>query len=391
MSFVQDISSSAAVANATTIVKAITGTTAGNLLRVVTGYVNAGLTSLNVTVSDGVNSWTQALHFYDTGNSGFNIAEWYAPNIAGGAATITATFSGATTDQWIYIQERSNIATSSALNVAGAGNSVVPGVSNANAIVLTSITTTGGGTTDVCAFSMDVNGTATVNAGTTLPWTGRTANKWAAQGGSGTMGSEDLSAQPAGAYIGTFGQGGGDRYINFAVAYNNAVAVPLVGQPVPTSGGSASGIATGNVAWRQFTAYASGTATSLNAYVNNIETATTLYLGLYDVNGNLLQSGHVAIATGLNTVSIPNQAIAYQGVYNIAWQADASIVLADDGTNFRTAFTAQTFGSMPATIPVAGGSTGGTGIPSLYALGNLAAGAAGKPLGGPSRVQWHWR
>ena len=222
MSFVQDGSNSAAVANATTIAVTLAGVTAGNLIRVVAACFASGGASRTITVSDGTNSYTSALTFYDGANSGVNMAELYLPNVPGGSTTLTATFSAGTTTQFIYAQERSNIATSSALNVAGTANSTVPGASGANAVVANAITTTGGGTTDVCAFAVDVSGALTINAGTTLTWADRSAHKWAAQGTQLSMDSEDLNAQVAASYTATFGiSTSGDRFTAFATAYNN--------------------------------------------------------------------------------------------------------------------------------------------------------------------------
>jgi len=83
--------------------------------------------------------------------------------------------------------------------------------------------------------------------------------------------------------------------------------------------------------------------------------------------------------------------IVYGQQFALAWQANSSVGLADDGTAFKTNFTTNTFGTMPSTISIHSGSTGGTGIISIYASGSLSAGAAGKPIGGPARTQMHYR
>lgn len=224
MSFVQDISNSVASVTNTTIAQTITGVTGGNLLRVVVAYLNSGGQTRTLSVSDGTNSFSAATSlFFDSSNDEWGIQEFYFSNYPASSPTITATLSGISTAQYIYIQERSNIATTSALNVGGTPSNTVPGASGANVIIANSITTTGGGTTDVCGFVIHANGTSpAITTGTTLAWTGRTANTWTPQGGSGTMASEDLSAQTAGAYVATFGLSSvGDRYYCYGVAYNN--------------------------------------------------------------------------------------------------------------------------------------------------------------------------
>lgn len=225
MSFVQDISNSAAIASGTTIAQTITGVTALNLLRVVVMYKNT--TSVTTSVSDGTNSYTNAMTFFD-GSSNWGLLEFYLLSAPGGSSTITATFSGGTTDQFIYIQERSNC---TGFDASGTVLNSVPGSSGANVVLSNALTTTK--TDDVCGFGACVTGSVTPSTGTTLAWVGRTAHPWPTQGSNGAMGSEDLVAQVAGSYTATFGiASSGDRYLCYAIGYSN-----------PGSGGGTATIA----------------------------------------------------------------------------------------------------------------------------------------------------
>lgn len=180
----------------------------------------------------------------------------------------------------------------------------------------------------------------------------------------------------------------------FAAAWGIGVTGPLVGQPTPTIGGTENLSGGGNaMEWHVFTAYASGTATALNVYIDTLTTATTIFLGLYNnTTGALLASGSVTIATGLNTISISNTAITYGQQYALAWQSSntVNVKIVDDGTNNMCFFGTNTAGSMPATLPIPQSPTN-LGVPSIYVSGIIGAGAQGTPLGGPSRTQWHWR
>jgi hypothetical protein len=147
---------------------------------------------------------------------------------------------------------------------------------------------------------------------------------------------------------------------------------PLLGPTLPASGGSgySSG---GSLSWYTFTAYSGGLANALNAYINSTGTVTTFYMGLYDVNGNLLASGGVTPTVGLNTITIPNTAITAGHQYNLAWinvGGSGGLVLANDGS----ATTYNLGGSVsgvppPSTLPGITGTISGLGQATLWVSG----------------------
>ena len=200
------------------ISKTITGVAAGDLIRVVVAYYNSGA-SRTITVSDGTSYTSAITAYFDGSDDQYGIQEFYLQNAGSGSHTVVATFSASTTYQYIYIQERSGIATTGALNIGGTVLNSAP-ASGANSILSNAITTTA--TADVCGFTVDDNGVApAITTGTTLSWTGRTGNPWTTQGSTGLMASEDLSAQAAGGYTATFGiSSSGGRYLTYVVAYN---------------------------------------------------------------------------------------------------------------------------------------------------------------------------
>jgi len=227
-------------------------------------------------------------------------------------------------------------------------------------------------------------------------------------GGGGGSGHGSVESGTVVGNGGLYGAGGGGSSSSgtvfgtgangiIVITYTPAAAsVPLVGQTTPTGSGGGGG-ASGNLFFYRnsgFVAYASGTATAINMYVVAKGTAANLLLGLYDLNGNLLGGGSVAIANGLNTVALSNVPIVYGRKYYPVWQADASITPADDnpGGFFKLGLFANTFGGgLPSTIDlVSSGSVAG-GVPSIYITGPAAPGASGTPLGGPARSQKHWR
>jgi hypothetical protein len=121
--------------------------------------------------------------------------------------------------------------------------------------------------------------------------------------------------------------------------------------------------------WHTFTAAVTGNCTSLNAYINSIGTAVNLYMALYNAVGTKLVSGSVAIATGLNTITVGATTITAGQQYSIAFQGDQStnIVVADDGTTNQCRGTTNTAGTFPTTLPT--GIVSGQGVPSVYAGG----------------------
>lgn len=156
------------------------------------------------------------------------------------------------------------------------------------------------------------------------------------------------------------------------------MTIVLVGQTTPTTGGTVNGSA--QVWWPTagFIALNTGYVTALNTYVTSLGTATTLMLALYDASGNLLVATSAAIASGLNAQSTASFPVVTAGLtYYPAWQANAAIAIADDGQTFKAHQTSNTFGSMPSTIPVGGGTIGPVGVVTIWASGNPVGGGSG--------------
>jgi len=155
---------------------------------------------------------------------------------------------------------------------------------------------------------------------------------------------------------------------------------PLVGQNSPTSRtGAPSSGGNENCWWDASGSVATqtGTATSLNVYVQS-GNGQSLILGLYDSSGHFLAKASLgAVTSGLYSGSIAPTAIVSGSKYYLAWQGSSSIAIVDDGTRFKAKFITNTFGSMPATIPISGGTTGGVGITSIWAAGSAGSGGGG--------------
>jgi hypothetical protein len=255
---------------------------------------------------------------------------------------------------WVAITDQTN----------GTGGAPTWTLSDANGTIITST-----GTAALAANAVyDIN--STLYASSTA---------WAAAADGGGVGftftTTDTSNGNGGPLLTLVGNVGNCPVSCVSIQYLGAAPggpVDLVGPQTPTSGGSGNssgGSSTGWWATTGFNAVLSGVATKLNAYVNSIGVATTLYLAIYDSGGFLMASGSTPIAGGLNTVTIPSVAI-FQGLkYYLFWQADSSATLADDGGSFQSHFISNTAGTFPLTIPIGGGSVGGTGIPTIYATG----------------------
>jgi len=159
----------------------------------------------------------------------------------------------------------------------------------------------------------------------------------------------------------------------------------LVGQNSPTSSpGVPSSGGNGTCWWDASGSVATqtGTATSLNVYVQS-GSGHSLVLGLYDSSGHFLAKASLgAVTSGLYSGSITPTSIISGNKYYLVWQASSSIAIVDDGTQFKAKYTSNTFGSMPATIPISGGTTGSVGIPSIWAAGSAGGGGGGSGGGG---------
>jgi len=110
-----------------------TNTTAGNLIMVALDYPSTATLS-SVTDSQG-NSFTQAGSTL-TSHLSQKTAVYYAPNIKGGADTVTLTFTGGTTSD-IYVTEYSGLATSSPVDVQKSHTHTGSGAATSNSATTT--------------------------------------------------------------------------------------------------------------------------------------------------------------------------------------------------------------------------------------------------------------
>lgn len=196
----------------------------------------------------------------------------------------------------------------------------------------------------------------------------------------------NTSLQVTGTYSGTT-TGSGAMFM--LADFFDATLGPLVGQTTPTNISPSANVGN-SFFWQNFTAYQSGTATTLNVAVQNPETSTILYLGIYNSGGTLLASGSVAPTAGVMTVSIPNTPIVYGQTYSLAWSADHGLLLCTNQNGSSISNTTTVTGAPPASLP-ASNNNPSYGSFSIYASGVLATPAAGVPVGGPARTQYHWR
>ncbi len=139
IAFVQVAETSDDTSSTTVAVAYGSNVTAGNLL--VLGVTADNATSSTVTGVSGSSSgaWTQAVHAERVGDQILDI--WYKENAAGGADTITVTFSSSRPFRRLIIAEYSGAATSSALDKTDS-NLQEPGTTGTDDVTSTAQTTT---------------------------------------------------------------------------------------------------------------------------------------------------------------------------------------------------------------------------------------------------------
>lgn len=322
-----------------------------------------GSPTISAVKDNNNNAFTQAVATFQDASTAFHFTIYYMLSCPAGITTITATFGSTPGTVDIWIVESSGLA---GLIVSGAVAQAAPG--NGTDAATSGLFNVSSQPAYVQGLICDVQNTGTIAAGT--GYTSRSSTT-----GTARLLVEDQRVLSTGnlAATGTCSNGV-DTFFNALVAFSEPVVTnaDLVGPQTPTTGGTgnaAGGSSTGWWATTGFNAALSGIATTLNAYVTSIGVATTLNLAIYDSGGFLMASGSAAIANGINTITIPPVAI-FQGLkYYLFWQADSSVVLADDGGSFQAHFISNTAGTFPLTIPVGGGTVGAVGIPTIYAAG----------------------
>lgn len=175
------------------------------------------------------------------------------------------------------------------------------------------------------------------------------------------------------ALSGSFVEGSVSPDTALTLAASTVPNVPVVGSTTPTSGGNQVAVG-GDLNWYSFTASESGTVTALNAYVYFPLAVKTLYLALYDVNGNLLTTGSGTPVAGLNTFSASPVSITAGQTYSIAFitVGGNGIILVNDGSNTSFSASSSVVGvPPPATLPAAGSTSNVIGQATLFASGTV--------------------
>ncbi|PYS12164.1 MAG: hypothetical protein DMG15_15320 [Acidobacteria bacterium] len=196
--------SSTSDANATTISRAFTSAaTAGNLIVVAVSWGSSN--TLSCSDTQGNLYTTITIQYDDNNNQSLGIC--FAPNIKGGATTVTATFNGSAPYRRILIHEYSGIATTNPVDVTK--------INNANGTTTTNGITTTAGVTPVSgdlifAAVMDDTGPITITPGTNF-------TQRASVGGD--VATEDLVQTTAGSIAATWTFTAPHRYLAQMVAF----------------------------------------------------------------------------------------------------------------------------------------------------------------------------
>lgn len=166
----------APLGGATTISLAYgSNTTAGNLLVAVVAWDLAASSSVTCSDSSGSNVWSTAIIKLDPTAGGGNndgLAVCYAPNVVGGADTVTATFGASSISRMLAIHEYSGVAKVNPIDVT-VGN-VNAGSSSTDGVTSTTATTSQNGDLVFGVTYNDTGSVTTITAGT--GFTQRTLN-----------------------------------------------------------------------------------------------------------------------------------------------------------------------------------------------------------------------
>ncbi len=138
--------------------------TAGNLIRVMASW-DGGIGVLSGIADSLGNTYTAVDNLSDGGNPN-HYATWYAKNIAGGACTVTVTFTSARPITLLHVEEISGADTTAPLDQHSLNLQATPGT-GANGVVSTSVTTTTDG--------QFVSGCSMATGSSTINYTGGTA------------------------------------------------------------------------------------------------------------------------------------------------------------------------------------------------------------------------
>ncbi|HEX7963148.1 MAG TPA: hypothetical protein VF466_01010, partial [Candidatus Saccharimonadales bacterium] len=326
--------STAPVGGATTVsVAYASNTTAGNMLVAVVAW-DLGTTS-SVTCSDSAgNAWTTAVTKLDPTAGGGNndgLVVCYAPNIVGGADTVTATFGASSVSRYLLIHEYSGAAKVSPVDTTA--SNVNAGATGTDAVTSTTSPTSQGGDLIFGATYNDTGSATTIAAGT--GFTQRLLT------GTFIMSEDKLQASPA-SVAATNTYTAARRYISVMAAFK---AQTSVNDSLNNS---------------LFTLSQTGQA----VFKNSVDSSTAF------------QVQNASTSTVLD-VDAANGRV---GINTNAPSADLSFGVGSRTINVITQTASNTAGS---TLTVAAGAGNGTGAGGTLSLqGGAAGGTAGAAGGG---------
>lgn len=200
-------------AGATTIAQAFSArVTGGNTIIVAVSWdTSAGGTSLTCTDTQN-NTYANATNVNDATNSQA-LAVCYAPNVAGGNTTVTATFTGSATFRRIIVNEYSGIATTAPVDATR--TNIAEGTAAIDNITSLAATTTVPGDLIFGAVMDDTNPNTSIDAGTGFTRRNITSTQ---------LMVEDRTQPAAGSIAATATFGTAHRYLAHVVAFKAATA-----------------------------------------------------------------------------------------------------------------------------------------------------------------------
>jgi hypothetical protein len=316
--------------SATTITQAFTSNvTGGNLIVAAISWDTVASTAVTCSDNQG-NTYTTVTNTNDA-TSTQALAVCYAPNAAGGATTVTATFGAASVTRRISVHEYSGVATTSPVDVSR--TNTANGTTAANNITSTAGTTTVAN--DLIFGAVMENGTG--NA-TITPGTGFTNRRIV----NNELATQDLAQASAGSIASTWTFSTAQRYTAHMVAFKAT--------------GAATAWAPSNIVG---SADAAGTEDALDVFVdgNYAYLADATILRIYDIT-----NPKVPVAMGTYTAAGNINGLYVSG--NFAYIATASTT-----SEFRVVNVSnKSSPTQAATVDV----TGAAAANSIYVDGTFA-------------------
>ncbi len=204
IAFVQGLSTSNDAASSTISAAFSNATVAGQSIVVAVSWGTGGTMSCSDSAGNAYQTVTTR---YDAGNNQ-SLGVCFAPNITGGADTVTVTFSGAAPYRRLAIHQYSGMAATQAVDASA--NNVGTATTSANAVTSTPAVTTASGDL-IFGAVFDDDGTTTIS-----PGSGFTA-RLSVNGAD--LATEDLTQTAAGSVSATWSFGAAHRYLAALVAF----------------------------------------------------------------------------------------------------------------------------------------------------------------------------